>query len=142
MILKAMEIACSSNIRRLNYVVGILRNWENESVLTLDEIDTYYEKKKRTPNIITNEEINHFVELFNIGKRPLSLALGWGEATLTRYLNGDIPTKQYSQIMRSILKDPLIMESYLESNKDKISEIAYANCRKTIEGLKKPENPL
>ncbi|NEY74252.1 DnaD domain protein [Bacillus mesophilus] len=47
MILKAMEIACSSNIRRLNYVVGILRNWENDSVLTLEEIDTYDENKKQ-----------------------------------------------------------------------------------------------
>jgi DNA replication protein DnaD len=50
MILKAMEIACSSNIRRLNYVVGILRNWENESVLTLEEVDKYYENKKRGTN--------------------------------------------------------------------------------------------
>lgn len=46
--MKALEIACSSNIRRLNYVVGILRNWENESVLTLEEVDTYIEKKKRS----------------------------------------------------------------------------------------------
>jgi DNA replication protein DnaD len=28
-------------------VVGILKNWENESVLTLEEIDTYYENKKK-----------------------------------------------------------------------------------------------
>jgi DnaD/phage-associated family protein len=47
MILKALEIACSSNSRRLNYVVGILRNWENESLLMLEELDTYYENKKR-----------------------------------------------------------------------------------------------
>ena len=46
MILKAMEIACSSNIRRLNYVVGILRNWQNDSVLTLEEVDTYDENKE------------------------------------------------------------------------------------------------
>jgi putative zinc finger/helix-turn-helix YgiT family protein len=100
----------------------------------LNLINSAYRQQE---DLITNEEINHFVELFNIGKRPLSLALGWGEGTLTRYLNGDIPAKQYSQILRSVLKDPLIMESYLESNKSKISEIAFANCRKTIEGLKK-----
>jgi DnaD/phage-associated family protein len=47
MIMKAMEIACSSNIRRLNYVVGILKNWEKESVLTLEEIDSYNENKKQ-----------------------------------------------------------------------------------------------
>lgn len=38
-ILKAMDIACSNNKRRLNYVEGILRNWENESLLTVEEIE-------------------------------------------------------------------------------------------------------
>lgn len=47
MILKALEIACSSNCRRLNYVVGILKNWENESILTLEELDNYNDNKKR-----------------------------------------------------------------------------------------------
>jgi DnaD/phage-associated family protein len=45
-ILKAMEIACANNKRRLNYVVGILKNWENESVLTVEEIDFYQENQK------------------------------------------------------------------------------------------------
>ncbi|MED3563692.1 DnaD domain protein [Bacillus xiapuensis] len=46
MILKAMNIACANNKRRLNYIVGILKNWENESLRTIGEIDTYYEKQK------------------------------------------------------------------------------------------------
>ncbi|WP_235749682.1 DnaD domain-containing protein [Neobacillus bataviensis] len=46
MILKAMNIACANNKRKLNYVVGILRNWENESLLTVEEIDSYQEKQK------------------------------------------------------------------------------------------------
>lgn len=45
-ILKAMEIACANNKRRLNYVVGILKNWENESLLTVEEIDFYQENQK------------------------------------------------------------------------------------------------
>ncbi|WP_456276523.1 DnaD domain protein [Bacillus sp. AK128] len=52
MILKALEIACSSGVRRLNYVVGILKNWENESVLTLDEVETINEKKKRGTELV------------------------------------------------------------------------------------------
>jgi hypothetical protein len=31
-ILKAMNIACANNKRRLSYVVGILKNWGNESL--------------------------------------------------------------------------------------------------------------
>ncbi|SDN63448.1 DnaD domain-containing protein [Bacillus sp. OK048] len=45
-ILKALNIACANNKRRLNYVVGILRNWENESLLSVEEIDSYQENQK------------------------------------------------------------------------------------------------
>jgi predicted phage replisome organizer len=45
-IIKAMEIACSNNKRRLNYVEGILKNWENESLLTIEEIEQAQNKGK------------------------------------------------------------------------------------------------
>lgn len=45
-ILKAMTIACANNKRKLNYVVGILKNWENESLLTVEEIDSYVDDQK------------------------------------------------------------------------------------------------
>ncbi|MFK9090301.1 DnaD domain-containing protein [Bacillus salipaludis] len=48
-ILKAMNIACVNNKRRLSYVVGILKNWKNESLLTVEEIDSYPENQKRLP---------------------------------------------------------------------------------------------
>ncbi|WP_235848389.1 DnaD domain protein [Litchfieldia alkalitelluris] len=47
MILKAMEIACCNDKRKLNYVAGILKNWENDSLLTVEEVDIYHENKKR-----------------------------------------------------------------------------------------------
>lgn len=46
MILKAMNIACANNKRRLSYVVGILKNCENESLLTVEEVDSYQENQK------------------------------------------------------------------------------------------------
>ncbi|MDZ5473554.1 DnaD domain protein [Bacillus sp. 31A1R] len=46
LILKAMKIACANNKRRLSYVVGILKNWENEELLTVEEIDSYQENEK------------------------------------------------------------------------------------------------
>ncbi|MHC0039623.1 DnaD domain protein [Pseudoneobacillus sp. C159] len=42
-----MNIACTNNKRMLNYVVGILRNWENQSLLTVEEIDSYHDKQKQ-----------------------------------------------------------------------------------------------
>ena len=45
-ILKALQIACANNKRRLTYVVGILKNWENESLKTVEEIEQYCENQK------------------------------------------------------------------------------------------------
>ncbi|WP_246140810.1 DnaD domain protein [Bacillus marasmi] len=44
-ILKAMNIACANNKRTLNYVSAILKNWENESLLSVKEID-FHESQK------------------------------------------------------------------------------------------------
>jgi DNA replication protein DnaD len=35
-----------NNKRKLNYIVGILKNWENESLLTVEEIDSSDENHK------------------------------------------------------------------------------------------------
>ncbi|WP_083964471.1 MULTISPECIES: DnaD domain protein [Metabacillus] len=48
-ILKAMTIVCANNKRKQNYMVGILKNRENESLLTVDEIDSYQENHKPDP---------------------------------------------------------------------------------------------
>jgi len=40
-----MTIACTNNKRRLSYVVGILKNWKNDSLLTVEEIDSFYESQ-------------------------------------------------------------------------------------------------
>jgi DnaD/phage-associated family protein len=55
-ILKAMTIACANNKRTLNYVVGILRNWENDSLLTVEEIDAYYEHQRSAPKYSQSTE--------------------------------------------------------------------------------------
>ncbi|MBS4214196.1 DnaD domain protein [Bacillus sp. FJAT-49825] len=49
MILKAMEIACANNKRRLNYIVAILRNWENESLLTAADVDAHQAPQQAVP---------------------------------------------------------------------------------------------
>ncbi|WP_223820954.1 DnaD domain protein [Bacillus sp. S3] len=46
LILKAMNIACANNTRKLNYIIGILKNWENESLLTVEDIDSYQNNQK------------------------------------------------------------------------------------------------
>ena len=47
-ILKAMEIACANDKRKLNYITGILKNWENESLLSVEDIDAYQKKNQKS----------------------------------------------------------------------------------------------
>ena len=86
--------------------------------------------------LISIEEIGMILEKYDIGKRPLSLLLGWGEGTLTRYLNGDIPSRQYSDILKRILIDSNYMKDLLEKNKDKIKDVAYRRVKKALENEK------
>ncbi|MCM3728915.1 DnaD domain protein [Neobacillus cucumis] len=48
-ILKAMNIACANNKRSLGYVFAILKNWEIESLLTVEEIDSYHQNQRPVP---------------------------------------------------------------------------------------------
>ncbi|WP_284037063.1 DnaD domain protein [Neobacillus sp. 114] len=57
MILKAMEIACANNKRRLNYIVAILRNWENESLLTVADVDAQQAPQQAAPMSRQSTEI-------------------------------------------------------------------------------------
>jgi DNA-directed RNA polymerase subunit H (RpoH/RPB5) len=53
--------------------------------------------------IISTDEIELILARYNIGKKPLAKLLGWGETTIIRYLEGDIPTLEYSNKLKSIL---------------------------------------
>jgi putative zinc finger/helix-turn-helix YgiT family protein len=96
-------------------------------------LDKAYREKE---GLISVPEIELILEKYDVGKRPLSLLLGWGEGTLTRYLDGDIPSKQYSDILKRLLSDSDYMKEILEQNKDKITDLAY---RRIINALEKNE---
>lgn len=98
----------------------------------LEQINEAY---REAEDIVSISDIERVMGVYNIGKRPLSLVLGWGEGTVTRYLNGDMPTKQYSQTLKKINDDPGFMDELLEENKDKITESAYNNCKTAIREL-------
>lgn len=94
--------------------------------------DVYREKN----SIITLEKILEIPQKYNIGKRPLSLLLGWGEMTFSRYCTGDMPTKQYSDILQKIYDDPNYYLNILEENKNNLaSELAYIKSKHKTEEL-------
>lgn len=79
----------------------------------LEKIDNAYREKA---DIIKISEIKEIVDQYNAGKRPLSLLLGWGEATLTRYIDGDIPSKSYSETLKKIKYDYNYMRKLTEKH--------------------------
>lgn len=107
-----------------------------------ENLDRLYSKIREVDNIISIEDINSILSKYNIGKRPLSLLLGWGEVTITRYLDGDLPTKNYSDKLKLILNDIDEMNRILEVNKENISEVAYKKCSKRIKELQSSESAI
>jgi len=95
----------------------------------LTQLDTAYRKAEK---LITVEEIQSLLEMYDIGKRPLACLLGWGEVTLNRYVDGAIPTRNYSNSLFEILNDSKVYEQLLETNRDKISEVAYKKSKTAI----------
>jgi putative zinc finger/helix-turn-helix YgiT family protein len=75
--------------------------------------------------IITTKQIEEILEKYNIGKKPLSLVLGWGEITIIRYLDGQMPERVYSDILLKVLEDPKELLKYVERNKNLITTVAY-----------------
>lgn len=53
------------------------------------------------------------MKIYKIGKEPLSLALGFGKITITRYLLGQVPSKECSDIIRKALISPTFMKEKL-----------------------------
>lgn len=100
----------------------------------LKMLDSAFREKE---GLISISEMELILDKYDIGKRPLSLLLGWGEGTLTRYLDGDIPTKQYSDTLKTILNDPKYMKKVLEENKDSITDVAYKRCSEALMDIEK-----
>ncbi|MEB8942999.1 type II toxin-antitoxin system antitoxin SocA domain-containing protein [Bacillus cereus] len=103
----------------------------------LEQLDHAYRQQEQ---LVTISEIKEVLEKYKIGKRPLSLLLGWGEVTLTRYVNGDIPTKQYSDILKKLGRDQSFMLDILERNKDLITQKAYRVSKEAIAKLQENED--
>ena len=98
-------------------------------------LKSLYDAYRQSKGIIPQEKINEIPEKYNIGKRPLSLLLGWGEITFSRFCEGYLPSKQYSDILEKIYDDPYFFKEMLEKNKDSISPVAYEKSFKAVDGL-------
>lgn len=61
------------------------------------------EQYRLAEGIVSIEDINKIMAIYNIGKAPLSIALGFEENTITRYLAGQIPSKEHSDVIKKLV---------------------------------------
>lgn len=87
-----------------------------------EEISKQY---REAEGLVQISEINDLIELYNLGKSTLPIVLGFGEITITRYLLGQIPSKEYSEIIKNALASPAFMQEAIERNKDNLTKAAY-----------------
>ncbi|MDF2610183.1 MAG: hypothetical protein K0R92_1657 [Lachnospiraceae bacterium] len=83
-------------------------------------------------SVITVSEIKGILKDFRIGKKPLAKLLGWGETTIIRYIEGDIPTVEYSGKLKAIAQDPAYYYELLLKNKDNLTGIAFRKSKQAV----------
>lgn len=103
------------------------------------------QSKKSYQELVSREAIDiitSIMERYNIGKRPLSLILDWGELTITRYLKGMAPKKEYLDTLKLINEKPSAFAQILNQNQEKITRKAYEKCLKKITDLTTTDEQL
>lgn len=98
----------------------------------IQEIDEQY---RAAEGLVSIEDIEKLMKIYKIGKAPLSLTLGFGEVTIPRYLEGQIPSREYSDIVRSALTSPAYMKRKLTENRGKVSDAAYKKAMAAADSL-------
>ncbi len=75
--------------------------------------------------MITTEQIRQIPLRYQIGKRPLSLVLGWGEITYTRLLQGSTPSPDHAKQLTFLYEHPVAFARALIQSKDKITDLTF-----------------
>jgi hypothetical protein len=82
--------------------------------------------------IISSDEIKLILDRYRIGKKPLAKLLGWGETTIIRYMEGDIPTSEYSNKLKTILDDPEFYYDLLCKKKECLTGVAFKKSKNAV----------
>ena len=80
----------------------------------------------------TKELLLLMMQRYEIGKKPLSRLLGWGETTVLRYLDGVEPNREFASRIEQLAQNPWEYANVLEKNKEKLTETAYKKTRKAV----------
>ena len=93
------------------------------------------EHDRRESAGITREELAAMLEKYNIGKKPLSKLLGWGETTILLYLKSEeeLPDNEYTRRLKNLYTHTTGYIALLNSAQGRISDVA---VRRSIEAVR------
>ena len=100
----------------------------------IGEIDEQY---RVAEGLVSIDDIEKLMKIYKIGKAPLSLALGFGEVTVPRYLEGQVPSKEYSDVIKTALASPAYMKQKLMDNRGKLTTAAYKKAMAAADSVER-----
>ena len=80
----------------------------------------------------TKELLLSMMQRYDIGKKPLSKLLGWGETTVLRYLDGVEPNREFFKRIEELEENPWKYARVLEQNRENLTDTAYRKTRRAV----------
>jgi putative zinc finger/helix-turn-helix YgiT family protein len=90
-----------------------------------------YRKYAKKHKLVLPEETKEIREKYGLNQHLFARILGIGKATIQRYENGALPTKAYSDLIKS-MKKPGEFQRKLEENKHYISKSEYETAKTAL----------
>ena len=88
-----------------------------------ENIDIAHDAYREAIGSISVADMKAILKKYDIGARPLSLLLGWGENTIERQMKHTIPERERADRLKELF-DPYNMMSLIAQYGDKISDLA------------------
>lgn len=82
--------------------------------------------------LMTSNDIVKMRENYKMSQVDLAKALGWGEATISRYESNLIQYEAYDSVLRMVRLNAYLTYGFLKKNKDKFSKEKYADISSSI----------
>lgn len=88
-------------------------------------VHTANDELRKITGLIRKSEIEEILDKYSISQKNLSKVLGFGEIQISRYLKSGNPSREHSDILKSIKDNPFVFEGYLLNAKDILDEKTY-----------------
>lgn len=98
-------------------------------------LNSLYEEYKNMHNIIKINDLKRIMIKYSINEEALSLVLGWGRETISRFLDGDMITSSHSDILKKIYINSDYYSIVLKTNKERINPVDYNKSRQALKDI-------